>query len=394
MESKLAGINSIGIDLNPLACIISKLKTTPIDYQILKNSWNQLQTKMKKEFSKFKIGSVDIHLSNKTNKYTELDKKLVEKLPTRRKSDKFTETKRRDLLIIKDSINNVLNQQLANFYKVALSSTISSFLTSQSKKFDLWRTFQRKVDQMIPRMAVYEKELKEYSSIPTVDIYHKDARSFPREIQDDSIDLVITSPTYVNVFDYYRQYIYNAIFLEMIDKTFRRKEIGAHKRQKENRFRLLTEYLADMYRVLNEIARVTKEKGYVCFVVGESCIEFERIHTQKHLIDLGKTIGLKHLSTFNRVIDAGNKYANRGIGNIDEEYILIFTVTSSSRVLTKKLMVEKITDILKSYEKHIQTSQGTCIRNFKTLSENRLAENRTKIRSAIEKISKDIEIKD
>ncbi|MGC9781341.1 MAG: hypothetical protein HZR80_19020 [Candidatus Heimdallarchaeota archaeon] len=391
VESQLNERNAIGIDLNPLACLISKVKTTPLDEQKLVDLWKSLKVEINNEIMKSKNSSLVSFLNQKMD-YDDRNKINLEiVLPNRRKSAKFTEEITKEILIIRDTINDISDKEFRDFLNIGLSATIYSCFDSRSKKFDFWRTFERRIEHMSNLIINYNNsQLTKTSYKPEVRIFNDDARRYPEEISRESVDLVITSPTYVNVFDYYRIHIYNLIFLELEYENFRQKEMGAHRRHKENRFRLLTEYLADMYRAIQEMNKATKTNGHICIIIGDSCIEFERIHTHKHFITLGKSLGLNHLRTITRNIDPVSKYANRAIGNIEREHVLVFKTTDQKRDLTKKLMISKINSILEEYEKHIKTSKGTCVRKNVMLTKERLLLNQEKIRKAIDKIPSDI----
>jgi len=389
VESQLLNRNAIGIDLNPLACLISKVKSTPIDKELLKSIWNEFHFKMKNSLAN--NNSIDFYLEDrKLDEEIQNEMKTI-RLPTRRKSGKFTEERIREIIIIRNMINEITHKEVVDFFNVGLSSSIYSCFETRSKKFNLWNTFSRKIKSMISKMEQFKLELDNLENTPEISINESDARKFPKAIKENSIDLVITSPTYVNVFDYYRIHIYNMIFLNLDYEKFSKSEMGAHRFHKENRFRLLTHYLVDLFRSLNEMIRVTDKQGYICLVAGDSCIEFERIATHKHIIQIAKVLGLNHLATFERKIDSSSKYSNRYIANIKNEFILIFQNKKNDFTLSLDNAIEQtIKKILEDYQKHIETSKGTCLRYKNELSFERLMENKVKIKKAIEKISKDI----
>lgn len=389
VESQLLNRNAIGIDLNPLACLISKVKSTPIDNELLTSNWIEFHYKIRNSLAN--NNSIDFYLEDR-----KLDEKIQEemntiKLPTRRKSGKFTEEIIREIITIRNALNEITHKDIVDFFKVGLSSSIYACFETRSKKFNLWNTFSRKIQNMINKMEQFKFEIDNLENTPEISIYESDARKFPSTIIENSVDLVITSPTYVNVFDYYRIHIYNMIFLELDYEKISKFEMGAHRFHKENRFRLLTHYLVDLFRTLNELIRVTDKQGYICFVVGDSCIEFERIATHKHLIQIAKALGLTHLATYERKIDSSSKYSNRYIANIKNEYILIFQNKKNDFAESLNKVIEQtIKEILEDYQKHIDTSKGTCLRYKNELSLERLMENKIKIKKAIEKISKDL----
>jgi hypothetical protein len=87
-------------------------------------------------------------------------------------------------------------------------------------------------------------------------------------LDDESIDLVVTSPPYVGVIDY--THANRLLYLWMgwsIDKE-RIDEIGA--RYRRSRKNAVAEYLADLRLCRDEIHRVIKKESYCAIVIGES----------------------------------------------------------------------------------------------------------------------------
>src|SRR3990167_294760 len=60
VEAKIMGRPSIGVDINPVAVLITKAKITPIEPSILEASFNKLHNSLK-EYSEFSKGKVPPH---------------------------------------------------------------------------------------------------------------------------------------------------------------------------------------------------------------------------------------------------------------------------------------------------------------------------------------------
>jgi len=48
------------------------------------------------------------------------------------------------------------------------------------------------------------------------------------EVESNSVDLIVTSPPYVNALDYYWAHMYNMLWLGIYFDLFRKHKIGAH----------------------------------------------------------------------------------------------------------------------------------------------------------------------
>lgn len=93
-----------------------------------------------------------------------------------------------------------------------------------------------------------------------------DARQLPLDGQ--SIDLVITSPPYINVFNYHQQYRASAEALGWNLLKVAQSEIGSNRKHRANRFFTVIQYCLDISAVLLELSRVCKSSARIIFVVG------------------------------------------------------------------------------------------------------------------------------
>jgi len=93
-----------------------------------------------------------------------------------------------------------------------------------------------------------------------------DARSLP--IEANAIDFVITSPPYINVFNYHQNYRRSAEMLGWDLLKIAKSEIGSNRANRGNRFLTVTQYCLDIAFVLKEIQRVSKVNSRIIFVVG------------------------------------------------------------------------------------------------------------------------------
>lgn len=119
------------------------------------------------------------------------------------------------------------------------------------------------------------KEWNKYSrlllSLPFSDnritVMQADARK--SNLKDSSIDLVVTSPPYINVFNYHQQYrasvesLYDGLLLVA------HSEIGSNRKHRGNRFLTVIQYCLDMALTFIELSRVCKENSRIIFVVGK-----------------------------------------------------------------------------------------------------------------------------
>jgi hypothetical protein len=93
-----------------------------------------------------------------------------------------------------------------------------------------------------------------------------DARCLP--FDKETIDFIVTSPPYINVFNYHQNYRRSAETLGWDLLKIAKSEIGSNRANRGNRFLTVTQYCLDMALVLKEIQRVCKPSSRIIFVVG------------------------------------------------------------------------------------------------------------------------------
>jgi site-specific DNA-methyltransferase (cytosine-N4-specific) len=371
VEAFLHNRNSVGIDLNPLAVLISKVKTTLID----EDKFRYLNKKLSSIHSY-------IHHRNEENNI---------KLPNRKLSKVFTDDVITKLMAIRRLLQDIRDEgyfDLYDFTRVALSASIWTLIESD-KQIDIIHLFTSKISSMQKEMLKMSNTI---SSVPETKLICGDARKL--NLENNSVDLIVTSPPYVNAMDYYRIHMYNMLWLDMDFEQFRKDEIGGHSHFITNRFRLLSEYLGDMLRSLIEMNRVLKSGKLCVIVVGNSSVEYELIETNKFFADMSVKIGFKPIKTFYREIDKTKKYTSQNIGKIDSEYILVLQKVKDTSVSANN--DDFIADVVRSqmlkFKEQVCKNPGSSIKG-KRPSRERLLYNIDKLDSAIEQIPVDIKIK-
>lgn len=155
------------------------------------------------------------------------------------------------LIELSHSVEEELQSQLIKTLIVLLDFSKSDL--SRDKLFKSWA----KLSQLVTRFPFSRQNLN---------IFHADARRTP--FPDSSVDLVITSPPYINVFNYHQQYRSSMEALSWDVLRVAKSEIGSNRKHRGNRFLTVIQFCLDIAQTLNEIVRVCISSGRVIFVVG------------------------------------------------------------------------------------------------------------------------------
>jgi tRNA G10 N-methylase Trm11 len=133
---------------------------------------------------------------------------------------------------------------LLDFYKPSLSA---------DKVFTAWKKLTRLVLEL------------PFSQQP-IEVFHADARRTP--LPGSSVDLVLTSPPYINVFNYHQQYRASMEALSWNVLKVAKSEIGSNRKHRSNRFLTVIQFCLDIAQTFNEMVRVCRPDGRLIFIVG------------------------------------------------------------------------------------------------------------------------------
>ena len=104
-----------------------------------------------------------------------------------------------------------------------------------------------------------------YSTRP-IKVDLQDARALP--LDNQCVDFAVTSPPYINVFNYHQNYRRSVEVLGWDLLRVARSEIGSNRANRGNRFHTVVQYCIDMATALQELARVLRPGARAVVVVG------------------------------------------------------------------------------------------------------------------------------
>ena len=186
-------------------------------------------------------------------------------------------------------------------------------LDFESKKTDLKR--------ILSVWGVLRSNIESFSSTNTkLKCFEADARKSP--LETDSVDFVITSPPYINVFNYHQNYRKSVEILGVDVLEVAKSEIGSNRKFRGNRFLTVVQYCMDMSQVFEELKRVCTRDAKIIFIVGrESNVRKTPFYNSDLLVKVAQACGLKLEGKQPRVF--GNKF-----GVAIYEDILRFSIES------------------------------------------------------------------
>jgi len=181
------------------------------------------------------------------------------------------------------------------------------------------RRFARSLEQ-VTRVAVEFSELVEPRF--RCDVVEADLLAAPKI---PPLDLAVCSPPYPNAFSYHLYHMTRMVWLGMNQPKFKRDEIGSHRKYSSNgKNRATVEtFKSEFLDILRWLSGSLKKGGYACFVVGDSTLKGQRINNADLISEAGRSAGFSEVLRIDRNMQTTKKSFNPAIGKIKTENILI-----------------------------------------------------------------------
>jgi DNA modification methylase len=345
----------IGTDINEIAYLVAKVKTTPLNSMELLIELNEIEQYLK--------GS----LNGQFNYFWERAASIV---PKHERIDYWFKTAQKQKLgIILHRILAIKQIDIKDFYLVTFAQILKSCSiwlqksikpTRDLNKMDIepMTQFLYHAKKMLKRQATFEKmvalNIKQNIDNQRV-IACDDARQLP--CATEKAQLIVTSPPYVTSYEYADLHQLPLLWLGHLDEltAFRKKFIGSSFKERTEKIDLKSDlanetihrlknkkakevetYFADMLEAFQEMKRVLKVGGKICMVIGNTKFQEVEILNAEVFAEQLESIGFKIYDVICREIpskmlpstrdkETGRfaKTANTDILAYPKEYILI-----------------------------------------------------------------------
>jgi len=310
-----------GSDVNPVAVLISKAKTTPIEPIFLKQQVSSL------------LGRIKSGIENRHGQMLLVLENFSITIPDNKRLDYwFPEKQKKDLAMILSIINTIEDQRVRTFSLCAFSNILkgcSNWMMKSVKPTrdkdkiiaDAYKSFVFQIRKMLIKNQDFWNMVSGKEIKCVVD--NTDARNI--KINDDSATLIVTSPPYVTSYEYADLHQLSAIWLGYADNLsqFKSKFIGSIQKDvrsnilhskigKEtvDKLRLIDKreangvehYFFEMQQCFEEMYRVLKRGGRAAIVIGDTDLKKVKIENAKVFAETMEYIGFKTYDTIKRPI--------------------------------------------------------------------------------------------
>lgn len=322
VAAKQSGIDSIGIDISPLMCFVSKVKT----------NWNLTPGDLKHSLVTF-MDEVRPLLVGVDSKQTLTG--FIDDIPSSYKEPQvpppsYSETQRyftpqtlKKLLFLKEKILQIKNEDMQNLFMLGFASILID-ASNMKRMPDLTFSGRR---SNVPVAHLFQEKLKQMyedleciRNLPSqqfgnVRIFLSDSKTLsPEEIPSETVDLVLTSPPYVGHGDYVKNTKIELWFLDFIKsmsemRQLRNEMIVSHHRVSKARLKgepifkdlelsrvcsqisrkklwsntihlTVQKFFDDMLLSMKQMYRVLAPGRFCIIVIGDS--QFGGVHVESH----------------------------------------------------------------------------------------------------------------
>jgi len=328
MVARANGHHAVGFDTDPLAVLLAQTWCDSVDPVGVRRAAARVASQAKATWRS--IPQRDAYPDGAD----EEDRKFIRYW--------FDPVNRRQLKALSTSIRRMRRPDLKRALSCAFSRLIVTKSTGASRARDVPHSRPHRAYEQAPLRALdgFGKAVEHIlanapfdatTESPTASVQLGDARELP--LEDETVDLVITSPPYLNAIDYLRAHRFTLIWLGYSLEELREvratnigtevggfkepetdgleaalKSMGPLHRLPQRWQRVVARFVGDMDGVLGEVGRVLKKDGRALFIVGDCTMRGVYVRNSSALARLGERHGLMLKKRRSRPLPENRRY--------------------------------------------------------------------------------------
>jgi DNA modification methylase len=361
VEATWMGLDSVGIEINPLSALMSSVKcqSLVLDPFTLKEAIKRFLNELREA-----LRTPQTPLNGASPLFS--TRQVADRLGTEKQKAKIPKSvtlsfKRvnsmEEILIAYDLVKNIENKLVREFILLALSGTISDVVRRRHGEF--LEVFKERLHDLYLRIYIFHKLNQVLKIRLGASITHAaDTRNMSM-IDTESVDAIVNSPPYSTALDYIRNDLPQLTILDLGDISKLEQEMIGNPNLKVYSFSLVNEinelnpeyarlpeaakeiitalrkfdrtkealrtykFFKDMYPALKEMYRTMKKDSKCAIIIGNNHYkldsDYEEVRNDDILKEMAESIGFKEDRTITRVLEKSRA------GMIRYESILILS---------------------------------------------------------------------
>jgi DNA modification methylase len=364
VEARLMGRHAIGYDIDPLARLIAQVKSYELDDASIKSAHEMVVEQTTNDLDVLKSGEASPSLRERAlppsfhnqGYWFSPDVSTALAILSYHIGETSMSSKVRDFLWVAFSSLILAKKSVANARDIIHSR---HHHYEHSTPPDVLAKFEVRVKRMRKRMADF-RERCENAPNATTEARLGDARCL--QLEDESVDLIFTSPPYGTGLDYPRAHFLAVAWMQrafgitvqeyklkapdyigsergslvgdfeidvrLNDFNLAKSVVLALDEKSTRHAKLIQRYFVNMHQALGEMARVLGHRRHAIIVICPSHIRKVEVPTHDVFIEMGCTIGLELKEKHTRTINSRLRllpYMPKAFGDrMSTEFILVF----------------------------------------------------------------------
>lgn len=312
LASSVLGRKGYGSDINYIAILISQFKLL------------SLTKKEVQELSKF----IDDFEKTYKNKMENVELHYYQSI-----EHWFCEDAIIVLSLIKNLIDNIHNEKEKIFCKLVMSTIINTVSNQDSDtryaavhKPNINKDYV--ADTFIKKFRSILSLFIEYNAIPrlcdeNIAILH-DSRRSTEFILNESVDMIMTSPPYINTYDYYLYHKHRMYWLDYDVKYSMMSEIGS-RREFSSLKKPESKFNEDLLEIFRQCDMILKPGGKIVIVIGDGKVAGKMYDAKENMLQLIEKIGWELVDySYTNLDDTSKSFRQSYRTKGKKEYILVF----------------------------------------------------------------------
>lgn len=303
VEAQRMGIDSYGVDLNPIACLLSKTKTSDLCDDFL-----DIAAECVKNATV--VTNIGLREIKNVNHWFKQD--VQEGIQTLlNEFDRISDINTRDTLklCLSSIIVKVSNQE---------SDTRYAAVAKNVEKQDVYKNFLE-VCTKLYNEKMHNKSMRN----GIAEVLNKNILDVSAEEIGKKVGLVITSPPYPNAYEYWLYHKYRMYWLGFDADKIKEQEIGARPHYFKKNAQTIDDFIHQMKTVFELLNNVVISGGYICVIIGRSVIKGKMYDNATIIEKIAQEFGMEVVENIERVISSNRKSFNLHYGKIKTENIVI-----------------------------------------------------------------------
>ncbi|MFY9268566.1 MAG: hypothetical protein WAO55_02330 [Candidatus Manganitrophaceae bacterium] len=355
--ARAKGHRAFGVDVDPLAVLLAGVWTRTVDAERVRDKAAEVLARAKETFGSVPSGQAyPVASDNETRKFIRYW---------------FDDYARRQLASLSTAIRRICDNATRDVLWCGFSRLIITKSAGASLAMDLSHSRPHRKFTRAP-VKPFNRFISAVETVvlncpqpgsgavgPATVVKRGDARKL--DIEDGSIDLVLTSPPYLNAIDYIRCSKFSLVWMghtvgelcqirggsvgaeASSEQSLKApwvksliKQLGLKPALSNRDHALLARYVWDMGQALAEVSRVLRRRGRAVYVVGDSMIRGTFIPNSSIVTAVAQEHGLSLVSRQSRALPPNRRYLpppKRGLSNttmdtrLRREIVVVFNKT-------------------------------------------------------------------